>query len=59
MKVSKSMKAMLLTGHGDPEKPVLENDWSTPDVAADEVLIRVGACGSTRSWRKTRSFPQN
>jgi hypothetical protein len=24
MKVSKSMKAMLLTGHGDPEKPVLE-----------------------------------
>jgi NADPH:quinone reductase-like Zn-dependent oxidoreductase len=52
------MKAMLLTGHGGPEKLVLENNWPTPDIASDEVLIRVGACGinNTDIWVREGAY---
>ena len=45
MPIPKTMKAMLLTGHGGPGKLVFENNWPTPDVGSGEVLVRVGACG--------------
>jgi NADPH:quinone reductase-like Zn-dependent oxidoreductase len=58
MSIPKTMKAMLLTGHGGPEKLVLENDWPTPDIAPDEVLIRVGACGinNTDIWVREGAY---
>ena len=58
MAVPKTMKAMLLTGHGGPEKLVLEKDWPIPDVALEEVLIRVGACGinNTDIWVREGAY---
>jgi alcohol dehydrogenase len=54
----KAMKAMLLTGHGGPEKLVLENHWQTPDIGQDEVLVRVGACGinNTDIWVREGAY---
>jgi alcohol dehydrogenase len=58
MAVPKTMKAMLLTGHGGPEKLVFENDWPTPDISPDEVLVRVGACGinNTDIWVREGAY---
>jgi NADPH:quinone reductase-like Zn-dependent oxidoreductase len=52
------MKAMLLTGHGGPEKLVLEKDWPIPEVTHEEVLIRVGACGinNTDIWVREGAY---
>ena len=58
MPIPKTMKAMLLTGHGGPEKLVFENNWPTPDIDADEVLVRVGACGinNTDIWVREGAY---
>jgi len=58
MPFPKTMKAMLLTGHGGPEKLVFENNWPTPDIDADEVLVRVGACGinNTDIWVREGAY---
>ena len=58
MAVPKTMKAMLLTGHGGPEKLVFENNWPTPDISPDEVLVRVGACGinNTDIWVREGAY---
>jgi NADPH:quinone reductase-like Zn-dependent oxidoreductase len=58
MSIPKTMKAMLLTGHGGPEKLVLENNWPTPGIAPDEVLVRVGACGinNTDIWVREGAY---
>ena len=58
MSIPKTMKAMLLTGHGGPGKLVFENHWPTPDIAPDEVLIRVGACGinNTDIWVREGAY---
>jgi len=58
MSVPSTMKAMLLTGHGGPEKLVYENDWPTPSVASDEVLVQVGACGinNTDIWVREGAY---
>lgn len=58
MSIPKTMKAMLLTGHGGPEKLVLENNWPTPNIAPDEVLVRVGACGinNTDIWVREGAY---
>jgi NADPH:quinone reductase-like Zn-dependent oxidoreductase len=40
MSIPETMKAMLLTGHGGLEKLVLNKDWPTPDITAEEVLIK-------------------
>ena len=45
MSVPQTMKAILLTGHGGPEKLECREEWPVPNVAPDEVLVRVGACG--------------
>lgn len=39
------MRATVLTGHGGLDKLVYRDDVPTPQPAAGEVLIRVGACG--------------
>jgi len=58
MPIPKTMKAMLLTGHGGPEKLVFENNWPTPDIDADEVLVQVGACGinNTDIWVREGAY---
>lgn len=58
MPIPKTMKAMLLTGHGGPEKLVFENNWPTPDIEPDEVLVRVGACGinNTDIWVREGAY---
>ena len=52
------MKTMLLTGHGGPGKLVFENNWPTPDISPDEVLVRVGACGinNTDIWVREGAY---
>lgn len=49
---------MLLTGHGGPEKLVFDENWPTPAVTSDEVLIRVGACGinNTDIWVREGAY---
>ncbi|HAB76692.1 MAG TPA: alcohol dehydrogenase, partial [Planktomarina temperata] len=49
------MTAMVTMGHGDIDQMVLHRDWPRPEPAADEVLIRVGACGLNNTDVNTRS----
>ena len=58
MSLPETMKAMLLTGHGGPDKLQLAPDWPVPDVTDDEVLIRVGACGinNTDIWVREGAY---
>lgn len=39
------MKAVTLTGHGDMDKLVFQNDWPVPNPGTHDVLIKVHACG--------------
>jgi NADPH:quinone reductase-like Zn-dependent oxidoreductase len=52
------MKAMLLTGHGGPEKLVYREDVPIPKPGPDEVLIEVGACGinNTDIWTREGAY---
>ena len=56
--IPKTMKAMLLTGHGGPEKLEIRNDWPTPKIEPDEVLVKVGACGvnNTDIWVREGAY---
>jgi alcohol dehydrogenase len=58
MPVPKNMKAMLLTGHGGPEKLVFDENVPVPTVAPDEILIKVGACGinNTDIWVREGAY---
>jgi NADPH:quinone reductase-like Zn-dependent oxidoreductase len=49
------MRAVVLTGHGDLDRLVYHDDWSTPSPGADEVLIRVAACGLNNTDVNTRT----
>lgn len=49
------MKAVLLTGHGGLDKLEYREDWPTPEPSANEVLIRVGACGLNNTDINTRT----
>ncbi|WP_259274237.1 alcohol dehydrogenase family protein [Sulfitobacter mediterraneus] len=55
MTLPKTMRAMVTMGHGDLDQMVLHEDWPRPDPGADEVLIRVGACGLNNTDVNTRS----
>ena len=55
MTLPKVMKAMVTMGHGDLDQMVFREDWPVPTPAADEVLIRVGACGLNNTDVNTRS----
>ena len=58
MSVPRTMKAILLTGHGGPEKLEYREDWPVPKVAPDEVLVKVGACGinNTDVWVREGAY---
>ena len=50
-----TMQAVVLTGHGGLDRLELHQDWPTPVPRADEVLIRVGACGLNNTDVNTRT----
>lgn len=58
MSVPKTMKAMLLTGHGGPEKLQYDKSFPVPNIASDEVLVKVGACGinNTDIWVREGAY---
>lgn len=56
--IPKTMKAIQLTGHGGLDKLVYREDVPVPQPAADEVLIRVAACGmnNTDVWVREGAY---
>jgi alcohol dehydrogenase len=58
MALAKTMRAVLLTGHGGPEKLRLEAAWPVPEPAPGEVLVKVGACGvnNTDIWVREGAY---
>jgi len=55
MTIPATMTAMVLTAHGGPEVLHLREDWPVPVPSADQVLIRVLACGMNNTDVNTRS----
>lgn len=53
-----TMRAVLLTGHGGPDKLRYRTDVPTPAPAAGEVLVRVNACGinNTDIWVREGAY---
>jgi len=56
--ILKSMRAMLLTGHGGPDRLVYRDDVPVPRPGTDEVLLRVSACGvnNTDIWVREGAY---
>ncbi|HUN45916.1 MAG TPA: alcohol dehydrogenase family protein [Stellaceae bacterium] len=56
--VPRTMKAVVLTGHGDLDKLVYREDVPVPQPAAGEVLIEVSACGmnNTDVWVRQAAY---
>lgn len=52
--IPRTMKAMLLTGHGGVEKLQYTEHFPTPEPAAGEVLVRVTATAKNNTDRKAR-----
>lgn len=52
------MKAVLLTGHGGPERLIYREDLPHPEPAEGEVLIQVGAAGvnNTDLWTREGAY---
>ncbi len=55
MTLPDTMKAMVTMGHGGLEQMVLHPDWPRPEPSANEVLIKVAACGLNNTDVNTRS----
>ena len=55
MNVPKTMKAMVTMGHGDIDQMVWHEDYPRPEPGADDVLVKVGACGLNNTDVNTRS----
>lgn len=53
--IPETMRAFVLTGHGDLDKLVFHNDFPTPVPGPDDVLIKVHACGLNNTDVNTRS----
>ncbi|MGI9408393.1 MAG: alcohol dehydrogenase catalytic domain-containing protein, partial [Hyphomicrobiaceae bacterium] len=53
--IPETMRAVVLTGHGDLDKLVFHDDWPTPQPGPGEVLIKVHACGLNNTDVNTRS----
>lgn len=53
--IPKTMRAFVLTGHGDMDKLVYHTDWKTPNPGPFEVLIKVHACGLNNTDVNTRT----
>lgn len=54
-KIPETMRAFVLTGHGDMDKLVFHDDWPTPRPGPGDVLIRVRACGLNNTDVNTRT----
>jgi NADPH:quinone reductase-like Zn-dependent oxidoreductase len=55
MALPSTMQAVILTGHGGPDRLELRGDWPVPVCGEDEVLIRVGAAGVNNTDVNTRT----
>jgi NADPH:quinone reductase-like Zn-dependent oxidoreductase len=55
MALPSTMQAVILTGHGGPEKLDLRSDWPVPRCGDNDVLIRVGAAGVNNTDINTRT----
>ena len=53
--VPATMRAFVLTGHGDIDKLVYHPHWPVPQPGPEEVLIRVHACGLNNTDINTRT----
>ena len=53
--VPETMRAMVLTGHGGMDCYEYRSDWPVPDMAPEQVLIKVHACGLNNTDVNTRS----
>ena len=51
----KSMRAVVLCGHGGLEKLEFRDDWPVPTPGPDQVLIKVHACGLNNTDVNTRT----
>ncbi len=52
--IPKTMRAVVLTGHGGPEKLQFRDDVPVPDVGPGQVLVRVHAAGVNNTDINTR-----
>ena len=53
--VPKTMRAMVLTGHGGMERYQFHTDWPVPQMMPEQVLIKVHACGLNNTDVNTRT----
>lgn len=53
--IPKTMRAMVLKGHGDLDAYEWHEDWPVPNIGPDDVLIKVAACGMNNTDVNTRS----
>lgn len=53
--VPKTMRAMVLTGHGGMDRYEFHSDWPVPAMAPEQVMIKVHACGLNNTDVNTRS----
>ena len=53
--IPKKMRSFVLHGHGDFDQLKLHDDWPVPAPSADQVLIRVKACGLNNTDINTRT----
>ena len=58
MRIPETMSAVLLTGHGGPDKLEYRTDVPVPVAGDDEVLVKVGACGinNTDIWVREGAY---
>ena len=52
---NKTMRAILLSGHGDFDKLVYREDVAIPELEPHQVLLRIGACGLNNTDVNTRT----
>ncbi|GGY67229.1 zinc-binding dehydrogenase [Marinobacter zhanjiangensis] len=52
--IPETMKAMVLTGHGEVDKLVYRDDFVTPEPGPGEVLVKVTATAKNNTDRKAR-----
>ncbi|MEX3011858.1 alcohol dehydrogenase family protein [Hoeflea sp. TYP-13] len=53
--IPQTMRAMVLTGHGEMDKLEYRTDWPVPQADPGEVLIKVHACGLNNTDVNTRT----
>lgn len=54
-KIPETMRAFVLTGHGDLDKLAFHGTWPTPRPGPGDVLVRVHACGLNNTDVNTRT----